>query len=71
VLGELLDKVLVYRYRPLREAAGHDLAQLGVLRRVGVDVRRATMSSPAGSSNEMPRADENVPTSRLAATMSL
>jgi hypothetical protein len=28
------------------------------------------MSSSVGSSNEMPRADENVATSRLASTMS-
>jgi hypothetical protein len=41
VLGELLDKVLVYRDRPLRETAGHDLAELGVLGRVGVDDRAA------------------------------
>src|SRR5579859_8164392 len=33
-------------------------------------VRRAAMSSSVGSSNETPRAEENVATSRLAATMS-
>ena len=33
-------------------------------------LRRAAMSSSVGSSNEMPRAEENVTTSRLAATMS-
>ena len=38
---------------------------------VSMIVRRAIMSSSVGSSNEIPREDENVPTSRLAATMSL
>jgi len=33
-------------------------------------VRRAAMSSSVGSSKEIPRADENVATSRLAATIS-
>ena len=33
-------------------------------------VRRAAMSASVGSSNEIPRADENVATSRLAVTMS-
>ncbi len=37
LLGEPLDEVLVDRHRPLREAPGHDLAELGVLGRVGVD----------------------------------
>ena len=33
-------------------------------------VRRAAMSASVGSSKEMPRADENVATSRLAGRMS-
>jgi hypothetical protein len=33
-------------------------------------VRRAAMSSSVGSSKEMPRADENAVTSRLAVTIS-
>jgi hypothetical protein len=37
---------------------------------VSVIVRRAAMSSSVGSSNEMPRAEENVATSRLAVRMS-
>ena len=37
---------------------------------VSMIVRRAAMSSSVGSSNETPRAEENVATSRLAATMS-
>ena len=37
---------------------------------VSMIVRRAAMSSSVGSSNETPRAEENVRTSRLAATMS-
>ncbi len=37
---------------------------------VSMIVRRAAMSSSVGSSKETPRAEENVATSRLAATMS-
>jgi hypothetical protein len=41
LLGEPLDEVLVHGHRALREAAGHDLAELGVIGRVGVDDRPA------------------------------
>jgi hypothetical protein len=37
---------------------------------VSIIVRRAAMSSSVGSSKEIPRAEENVATSRLAVTMS-
>jgi hypothetical protein len=63
--------VLVDRDRPLREAAGDDLAELGVLGgSVSMIVRRARMSSSVGSSNEIPRPEENLATSRLTVTMS-
>jgi hypothetical protein len=63
--------VLVDRDRPLREAAGDDLAELGALGGpVSMIVRRARMSSSVGSSNEIPRPEENLATSRLTVTMS-
>jgi hypothetical protein len=43
--------------------ARDDLAWLRVIGRVSMIVRLAAMSAPVGSSNEMPRADENVATS--------
>jgi hypothetical protein len=71
LFGEHLDEVLVDRDRPDGERAGHDLAELGVLGRVGVDDRSPGRHVLVGRllEGDAARRGERA-TSRLAATMS-